>query len=63
MQKCLDKDPAKRWTCERLLNHPLFDEYIARRKEAASEQNDDSNRPREKSKVKIDIIPGSQITI
>lgn len=50
-QKCLDKDPAKRWPCERLLNHPLFEEYIARRKEAAAEQSDDSNRLREKSKV------------
>lgn len=53
MQKCLDKDPAKRWTCERLMNHQLFEEYIARRKEATVEQTDDSNRPREKSKVKL----------
>ena len=24
LQKCLDKDPARRWTCEKLLNHPFF---------------------------------------
>eukprot|EP00094_Tigriopus_californicus_P006323 TCALIF_06088-PA protein Name:"Similar to Cdkl1 Cyclin-dependent kinase-like 1 (Mus musculus)" AED:0.23 eAED:0.23 QI:2/0.83/0.85/0.85/0.83/1/7/211/385 len=24
MKRCLDKDPAKRWTCEELLHHPIF---------------------------------------
>eukprot|EP00095_Tigriopus_kingsejongensis_P006820 maker-scaffold82_size396747-snap-gene-1.17 protein:Tk06820 transcript:maker-scaffold82_size396747-snap-gene-1.17-mRNA-1 annotation:"cyclin-dependent kinase-like 1" len=24
MRKCLDKDPAKRWTCEELIHHPFF---------------------------------------
>lgn len=24
MKKCLDKDPAKRWTCEQLLHHAFF---------------------------------------
>lgn len=50
-QKCLDKDPAKRWTCERLMHHSLFEDYIARRKDASADQADDPNRLREKSKV------------
>ena len=27
LQKCLDKDPAKRWTCEQLLSHPFFKNF------------------------------------
>ena len=27
MQKCLDKDPAKRWSCEQLLQHPFFERF------------------------------------
>ncbi len=27
IQKCLDKDPAKRWSCEQLLQHPFFDRH------------------------------------
>ena len=26
-QKCLDKDPAKRYSCEQLLNHPFFKNF------------------------------------
>ena len=26
-QKCLDKDPAKRWSCEQLLQHPFFERH------------------------------------
>ena len=26
-QKCLDKDPAKRWSCEQLLTHGWFKGY------------------------------------
>lgn len=28
IQKCLDKDPMKRWSCERLICHPYFEDYI-----------------------------------
>lgn len=50
-QKCLDKDPSKRWNCERLLNHSYFDDYVAKQKEM--EAADEANKNREKSKVKI----------
>jgi cyclin-dependent kinase-like len=33
LKKCLDKDPGKRWTCERLCSHPCFSEYAAQDKE------------------------------
>jgi cyclin-dependent kinase-like len=33
LKKCLDKDPAKRWTCERLLTHSFFSDYAAQEKE------------------------------
>lgn len=52
-QKCLDKDPSKRWTCDKLLTHPLFDDYIAKRKEIAAEQYDAIEANRTKSKVRI----------
>lgn len=27
LEKCLDKDPGKRWTCEQLLRHPYFENF------------------------------------
>lgn len=33
LQKCLDKDPAKRWSCDRLLTHSYFEDYAKRHKE------------------------------
>lgn len=27
LQKCLDKDPEKRWTCDQLLVHRYFDDF------------------------------------
>lgn len=27
LERCLDKDPGKRWTCEQLLRHPYFDNF------------------------------------
>lgn len=26
-QRCLDKEPTKRWTCEELLSHPYFQHF------------------------------------
>ncbi|RVE53868.1 hypothetical protein evm_001530 [Chilo suppressalis] len=28
LQKCLDKDPMMRWTCEQLLRHPIFENFL-----------------------------------
>ncbi|XP_044315833.1 cyclin-dependent kinase-like 1 isoform X3 [Drosophila rhopaloa] len=33
LKKCLDKDPAKRWSCEKLIKHSYFDDYIAKQRE------------------------------
>ncbi|XP_075149579.1 cyclin-dependent kinase-like 1 isoform X4 [Haematobia irritans] len=33
LKKCLDKDPAKRWPCEKLVKHSYFDDYIAKQRE------------------------------
>lgn len=27
LHKCLDKDPARRWTCDQLLRHPYFEDF------------------------------------
>ncbi|CAH0690352.1 unnamed protein product [Spodoptera exigua] len=28
LHKCLDKDPMVRWTCEQLLRHPIFENFL-----------------------------------
>ncbi|XP_023949927.2 cyclin-dependent kinase-like 4 [Bicyclus anynana] len=28
LYKCLDKDPMMRWTCEQLLRHPIFENFL-----------------------------------
>ncbi|XP_050664213.1 cyclin-dependent kinase-like 4 isoform X3 [Leptidea sinapis] len=28
LTKCLDKDPMMRWTCEQLLRHPIFENFL-----------------------------------
>ncbi|CAB3249438.1 unnamed protein product [Arctia plantaginis] len=28
LNKCLDKDPMIRWTCEQLLRHPIFENFL-----------------------------------
>ncbi|XP_075983171.1 cyclin-dependent kinase-like 4 isoform X2 [Anticarsia gemmatalis] len=28
LNKCLDKDPMMRWTCEQLLRHPIFENFL-----------------------------------
>uniref|UniRef100_T1GBQ5 Protein kinase domain-containing protein n=1 Tax=Megaselia scalaris TaxID=36166 RepID=T1GBQ5_MEGSC len=33
LKKCLDKDPMKRWSCDKLIRHSYFDDYIAKQKE------------------------------
>lgn len=33
LKKCLDKDPAKRWSCDKLIKHSYFEDYIAKQRE------------------------------
>ncbi|XP_030381189.1 cyclin-dependent kinase-like 1 isoform X1 [Scaptodrosophila lebanonensis] len=33
LKKCLDKDPAKRWPCDKLIKHSYFDDYLAKQRE------------------------------
>ncbi|XP_037881959.1 cyclin-dependent kinase-like 1 [Glossina fuscipes] len=33
LKKCLDKDPIKRWPCDKLIKHSYFDDYIAKQRE------------------------------
>ncbi|XP_037924854.1 cyclin-dependent kinase-like 1 isoform X1 [Hermetia illucens] len=52
LKKCLDKDPAKRWTCDKLLRHSYFDDYVARQRELERlGAGSDLNAMRDKSKV------------
>ncbi|KAH7942045.1 hypothetical protein HPB49_020036 [Dermacentor silvarum] len=46
LKKCLDKDPAKRWTCEQLLKHP----YLGDCKVPEVDVEDNVRIRREKSK-------------
>ncbi|XP_049266927.1 cyclin-dependent kinase-like 4 [Rhipicephalus sanguineus] len=46
LKKCLDKDPAKRWTCEQLLKHP----YLADCKASEVDVEDNVRIRREKSR-------------
>ncbi|XP_055306048.1 cyclin-dependent kinase-like 1 isoform X2 [Sitodiplosis mosellana] len=58
-RKCLDKDPAKRWSCERLMNHPLFEDYLAKHRDDSVEHPDSykSIRSRDKSKSSNTSLP------
>lgn len=59
-QKCLDKDPNKRWSCDRLLQHPYFDDYIDKTKdqEIPTTLNETRERQlREKSKISQTSLP------
>lgn len=49
-QKCVDKDPAKRWTCQQLLNHPYFDSYRASL--PVSDIPESARHARDKSRVR-----------
>lgn len=56
LKKCLDKDPAKRWSCDRLSVHPYFDDYKLKCKELETENEDDSKQ-REKAKSSNTSLP------
>ena len=48
-QKCVDKDPAKRWSCDRLLTHVYFEDYIRSNVYTDSNISINSRRKEEKS--------------
>lgn len=59
-QKCLDKDPNKRWSCDRLIQHPYFEDYIVKSNkepEVTTTHLPDSSRLREKSKISQTSLP------
>lgn len=57
----MDKDPSKRWSCERLIQHPYFDDYIVKTKETEVTTSlpppPDSSRHREKMKISQTSLP------
>ncbi|XP_026332863.1 cyclin-dependent kinase-like 1 [Hyposmocoma kahamanoa] len=44
LQKCLDKDPIMRWTCEQLLRHPIFENFLFTVPQTNHEQYEKSRR-------------------
>lgn len=58
MQKCLDKDPQKRWSCERLVTHAYFEDYVIMEKEMeAAAETININKHREKPKLSNTSLP------
>nr|XP_018911496.1 PREDICTED: cyclin-dependent kinase-like 1 [Bemisia tabaci] len=54
LQRCLDKDPLRRWSCEQLLHHPYFDELLFDAALITEEPILSSRRnSREKSRTKL----------
>uniref|UniRef100_A0A182SNM3 Cyclin-dependent kinase-like 2 n=1 Tax=Anopheles maculatus TaxID=74869 RepID=A0A182SNM3_9DIPT len=66
LKKCLDKDPAKRWSCERLATHQYFEDYITKQKEIEQtitiEQKQTGNRELKPktSNTSLPQLPGTQ---
>uniref|UniRef100_A0A182M7R0 Cyclin-dependent kinase-like 2 n=1 Tax=Anopheles culicifacies TaxID=139723 RepID=A0A182M7R0_9DIPT len=66
LKKCLDKDPAKRWSCERLATHQYFEDYITKQKEIEQtitlEQKQSGNRELKPktSNTSLPQLPGTQ---
>ncbi|XP_062539033.1 cyclin-dependent kinase-like 1 isoform X1 [Armigeres subalbatus] len=60
LKKCLDKDPAKRWSCERLVTHPYFEDYVSKQKEIEQTitlENQKQNSRDLKSKISNTSLP------
>lgn len=38
LKKCVDKDPTRRWSCDKLLLHPYFAQYAAQFGDGAASQ-------------------------
>ena len=60
LKKCLDKDPSKRWSCDRLVQHPFFEDFIVKTNKeppVVTSAIPDSSRQREKSKISQTSLP------
>ncbi|XP_021707948.1 cyclin-dependent kinase-like 4 isoform X2 [Aedes aegypti] len=60
LKKCLDKDPAKRWSCERLVTHPYFEDYVSKQKEIEQTitlENQKQSSRDSKSKISNTSLP------
>ncbi|XP_055923818.1 cyclin-dependent kinase-like 1 isoform X1 [Eupeodes corollae] len=57
LRKCIDKDPAKRWSCEKLIKHSYFDDYIAKQREMEASSSLQDSRHRDKSKTSNTSLP------
>jgi serine/threonine protein kinase len=51
LQKCVDKDPARRWSCEQLLRHSYFDNFHFKMPESELEEFEKLRRLRDRSRV------------
>ena len=52
-QKCVDKDPAKRMTCEQLLAHPFFRNFSFKYPEV--DEYDGQKRVRERDRARVSL--------
>ncbi|XP_021921705.1 cyclin-dependent kinase-like 1 isoform X2 [Zootermopsis nevadensis] len=50
LKKCVDKDPARRWSCEQLLRHPYFDNFHFKIPESELEEFEKLRRLRDRSR-------------
>jgi serine/threonine protein kinase len=51
LQKCVDKDPARRWSCEQLLRHPYFDNFHFKIPDSELEEFEKLRKLRDRSRV------------
>lgn len=51
LQKCVDKDPARRWSCEQLLRHSYFDNFHFKIPESELEEFEKLRKLRDRSRV------------
>jgi serine/threonine protein kinase len=51
LQKCVDKDPARRWSCEQLFRHPYFDNFHFKIPDSELEEFEKLRRLRDRSRV------------
>ncbi|PSN34748.1 Cyclin-dependent kinase-like 1 [Blattella germanica] len=56
LKKCVDKDPARRWSCEQLLRHPYFDNFHFKIPESELEEFEKLRRLRDRSRVRMSIL-------